>query len=175
MIVKNPTIAANKMSRFIPYWTADGTKVVDAVLNEAHATAKLPGALLMTASGYMFRSYGYHACTGSDFFAVNLETGAAGDVVPCAIEGFVSDVSLSGTGTVTTCYSTFSVGGVIMVQTTGHLTQIAASWLDRHWTCSTVNTTWAAIIGIALSSGDDKVVHDLWLVGKPHIHPAATA
>jgi hypothetical protein len=175
MIVKNPTLAANKINRFIPRWTADGTKVVDAVLIAAQATAKLPGVLMMTSSGYAYQSFGdYTASTGTAKFAISLQTGAAGDVIQAAVGGYVKDVSLSGTGTVTTCYSTFSVGGVIVVNATGHLTQIAASWVEAYWSQTTAGVVGNSAIGIALSSGDTGVVCDLWVVEKPHIYILAT-
>ena len=175
MFVKNPSEKVKRLGTMVPYWTADGYKAVKAIALSDCSTAKLPGCLVMTSSGWGFQSYGHYAATGNNRFGVNIDAGASGEYIEVAIEGFVEDVSLSGTGTVTTCYSTFTVGYAVMVNATGHLTMRSATWVDAYWSNSTANTTANAVIGIALSSGDGAVVHDLWLIGKPSIHPTATA
>lgn len=175
MIVKNPNVNVTKVGTMVPYWSAEGYKAIKAVALSDCTTAKLPGALLMTSSGWGFQSYGHYSATGTDRFAVNMEAGASGDYIECAIEGFVQGVSLSGTGTVTTCYSTFTRGYAVMVNATGHLTMRSATWVDAYYNMSTANATGCAVIGVAMSSGDTGVTCDLWLIGKPSIHPTATA
>ena len=80
----------------------------------------------------------------------------------------------SGTGTITTCYSTFTIGHAVYLTDTGHLLNSGATWVDAYWTCSTVESTAASVVGIALSSGDAESVVDLWIVGKPTIYCAAS-
>jgi hypothetical protein len=174
MIVKNPNVNVKRLIGTIPSWTADGYKSVKAIALSDCSTAKLPGCLIMTSSGWGFQSYGHYAATGTDRFGVNINAAASGEIVEIAIEGFVSDVSLSRTGTVTTCYSTFTRGYAVQVNATGHLTMAAATWIDAYYNISTASAAANAVVGIALSSGDAKVVHDIWLIGKPSIHPTAT-
>ena len=174
MLIKNPSAKVSKLNRFVPYWTADGYKAVKAIALVAVATAKLPGALVMTSSGWGYRAFNSYSATGNTKFAVAMHTGASGDYIECAIEGYITGVSQSGTGTITTCYSTFTVGHVVSLTDTGHLIDLGATWTDAYWTCSSVQSTAASAVGIAMASGDDRSDIDLWVVGKPTIYCAAT-
>lgn len=179
MIVKNPSTAFGFINRIIPKQSADGYTYVEAIAIEA-TTAKMIGALHPSASGWVFDGFQTHSATGTTKPAVCMEAVASGQWVRCAIEGFVEGVGISGGGTVTTAYSTFTRGHAVWLTDTGHLVNYA-SWVADYnvWgTCSSAPTastmsTSMSIIGVAQSSGQTATV-DLWLLGKWTVACAAT-
>jgi len=180
MIVKNPTTALAFIDRIRPKHSAEGYVFVEAIALEV-TTAKMIGALHPSASGWVFDGFQTHSATGTTKPAVCMDAAASGAIVRCAIEGFVEGVGISGTGTVTPGYSTFTRGHAVWLTDTGHLINYGATWVADYniWgTCSSAPTastmsTSMSIIGVAQSSGATATV-DLWLLGKWTVACAAT-
>jgi len=178
MIAKNPsfsgsTSAVDFVDKIMPRESVDGYIYVKAIAAEI-TTANMPGALHVSASGWVFDGFQTHAATGTTKVGVCMQSVASGSLVDVAIEGFVPGVHITGTGsTYSTAYSTFTVGHVVKITDTGHLLNGGATFIDIHWTHSTVESTAASYIGVALSSGQTNTV-DLWLFGKWTAYCAAT-
>lgn len=177
MIVKNPSFAGSTsqvdfVDKMRPKWSEDGYEYVEAIAIAA-TTAKMPGALHPSASGWVFDGFQTHAATGTTKVAVCIQAVASGNLVDCAIKGYVAGVNISGTGTVTTAYSTFTRGHVAIITDTGHVLNGGATMVDIDWTRSTVESTAASVFAVACSSGQTATV-DLWLLGKWSVYCAAT-
>lgn len=172
MIAKNPSSQFHFIDDMIPKWSADGYWYVKAIAYEA-TTAKMIGALSLSASGYTYNGFQTVLATGTTKPVVCIQAGGSGEIVDCAYMGFVSDVNISGTGTVTTAYSTFTVGNAVKLTDTGHILDRGTSWLEASNSMGTSESTAHSVIGIAMSSGETAVV-DLFLLGKAHVYCAAT-
>jgi hypothetical protein len=180
MIVKNPTTANSFIDKLIPKVSAEGYTFVEAIAVEA-TTAKMIGALHPSASGWVFDGFQTHAATGTTKPAVCMDAAASGQWVRCAIEGFVEGVNISGTGTVTTGYSTFTRGHAVYLTGTGHLINSGATWVAIYSAWGTATTAGGAselatafsVVGVAQSSGATATV-DLWMLGKWTVACAAT-
>ena len=180
MITKNPSTRWTFIDHLTPKQSAEGYVYVDAIAFEA-TTAKMIGALHPSASGWVFDGFQTHSATGTTKPAVCMDAAASGQWVRCAIEGFVEGVNISGTGAVTTAYSTFTRGHAVMLTDTGHLINLGATWVAVYnaWgTCSSAAgasdlATAMSVVGIAQSSGATPTV-DLYMLGKWTVSCAAT-
>lgn len=178
MIFKNPsyygsTVYVDFIDRIRPKMSVEGCVYYDAIAYEA-TTAKMVGALIPTASGWVFNGFQTQTGTGAIKTCVCLESVASGAMVRCAVEGFVEGVNISGTGTVTTGYSTFTRGHAVYLSATAHLINSGATWVGiyNQWTTAAASTA-SAVIGVAMSSGVTATV-DLYLLGKFHNNMAAS-
>lgn len=172
MIYKSKDRTYEWIDKIAPKQSVEGFIYVDAIAYEA-TTAKMIGALHPSASGWVFDGFQTHSATGTTKPAVCMEAVASGSYVRCAIEGFVEGVNISGTGTVTTGYSTFTRGHAVYLTDTGHLINSGATWVDIYNQITTSASTASSVVGIALSSGAEATV-DLYLLGKWSIYCAAT-
>ena len=161
-----------KVSRMVPMWNSDGQKVVRAIALEA-TTALMPGGLHMTDSGYAYYSFASVTATGVNKFGVCLQAVASGEDVDVAIAGYVADVGISGTGTVTTGYSTFVAGDAIELTDTGHLVAYGTTMTAGCWGSATAQADINSIVGVAVSS-DAMATVDMIILDKPYLGVSST-
>lgn len=160
-----------KTSKYVPMWNSNGQKVINAIALDA-STAKYTGELVPTSSGWGFWSVASLAATGGLKFGVALESASSGEYIDVAVAGYVSGVNQGDTGD-TAALSTYVAGDGVVYTDTGHLVAYGATYAPAALSFSTAQTTAAAVVGVAISSGETTSV-DLLIVEKPYIHPTAT-
>jgi hypothetical protein len=160
------------MQRFVPRWNGDGQKIVRAIAGEA-TTAKMPGGLHMSDSGYVYLSFAALSATGVNKFGVCLEAASSGDEIDVAVAGYVPAVSITGTGTYTTAFSTFTAGDAVELTDTGHLVAYGTTMTNGCWGESTAQADINSVVGVAVSSGQTATV-DLIILEKNYVGASST-